>query len=465
MHFNHFSKDLMSIHVWRQTQTQSTIDNFYQEDMNIFNPRRNDRGDTQGFFRMEFPLMQWMVACVYKVYGKHIIISRLFMFFIGIFSVLGIYKLLMAMFVNETLAVFGAWAFNFSPCFYYYTINPLPDNLALCSAIWGLALFFSWHSNKKGYVLFLAGLFFSVAALCKLPFIIYYVVPLLFFLKEFNNNGITKKITIQFFSVFSLSLLPIIWYATVIPQWEGNMIIKGVVDNEESVSMLLYYLQHTLISTLPELLLNYGSLLFFLAGFYFICRRKAFNDPRFALMFSLGLITLFYYFYEVNAIATIHDYYLFPFLPLIFILVSYGAFHLYKSGHFYRYLTISLLMLLPLFCFLRMQGRWNPEAPGFNKDLLIYKSELQKAVPEDALVVAGNDVSRFILFYYINKKGWSFTDDKLTAFQLTSMMEKGAEYLYTDSEKIQNDSGIKKCVDEMIIQKGSVMVFKLKKIK
>ena len=38
MHYEHFEKDLISIHTWRQTQTQSTIVNFYEEDFNIFNP-------------------------------------------------------------------------------------------------------------------------------------------------------------------------------------------------------------------------------------------------------------------------------------------------------------------------------------------------------------------------------------------------------------------------------------------
>jgi hypothetical protein len=80
MHYQHFSKDLISIHAWRQTQTQSTINNFYEEDMNILNPRKNDRGTTDGIFRMEFPLMQWIVACQYKLFGNHLIISRLFMF-------------------------------------------------------------------------------------------------------------------------------------------------------------------------------------------------------------------------------------------------------------------------------------------------------------------------------------------------------------------------------------------------
>lgn len=70
MHYKHFSKDLMSIHVWTQTQTQSTINSFYEEDFNILNPRRNDRGDTAGFLRMEFPLMQWTVAASYYFLAK-----------------------------------------------------------------------------------------------------------------------------------------------------------------------------------------------------------------------------------------------------------------------------------------------------------------------------------------------------------------------------------------------------------
>lgn len=48
MHLPHFSKELMRIHVLRQTQTKATINNLYEEDMNILNPRRDNaisRGD------------------------------------------------------------------------------------------------------------------------------------------------------------------------------------------------------------------------------------------------------------------------------------------------------------------------------------------------------------------------------------------------------------------------------------
>ena len=464
MHLKHFSKDLMSIHVWRQTQTQSTINNFYEEDMNIFNPRRNDRGDSDGIFRMEFPLMQWLVACQYKIFGYHLIITRIFMFLIGLLSILGIYKLLDSLFHKTILSVIGAWAFNFSPSFYYHTINPLPDNFALCCSIWGLTLFFIWYNNKKTKYLIFSALLLSIGALCKLPFIIYYIVPLVYFVTLVIKIGFNKKVFFQSLGAFSFSVLPITWYLFVIPKWHGNVIVKGMLNNNDSIIKLLDYFQHNLISTLPELLINYGSLIFFLAGFYFLFKKKSFRNPKFILLVSLSILTLMYYLFEANAIAKIHDYYLFPFYPLLFILVAYGAYNLYTSKiKFYRYLTVFLFLLLPITCYFRMQGRWNTDSPGFNKDLLLFKTELQDAIPKDALVVAGNDESHFIFFYYINKKGWGFDNDKLTPEMLNSMIEKGAEYLFTDSNVILNRSNIVTFLDKLILERGTIKIYSLKK--
>ena len=464
MHLKHFSKDLMSIHVWRQTQTQSTINNFYEEDMNIFNPRRNDRGDSDGIFRMEFPLMQWLVACQYKIFGYHLIITRIFMFLIGLLSILGIYKLLDSLFHKTILSVIGAWAFNFSPSFYYHTINPLPDNFALCCSIWGLTLFFIWYNNKKTKYLIFSALLLSIGALCKLPFIIYYIVPLVYFVTLVIKIGFNKKVFFQSLGAFSFSVLPITWYLFVIPKCHVNVIVKGMLNNNDSIIKLLDYFQHNLISTLPELLINYGSLIFFLAGFYFLFKKKSFRNPKFILLVSLSILTLMYYLFEANAIAKIHDYYLFPFYPLLFILVAYGAYNLYTSKiKFYRYLTVFLFLLLPITCYFRMQGRWNTDSPGFNKDLLLFKTELQDAIPKDALVVAGNDESHFIFFYYINKKGWGFDNDKLTPEMLNSMIEKGAEYLFTDSNVILNRSNIVTFLDKLILERGTIKIYSLKK--
>ncbi|MDR2834821.1 MAG: glycosyltransferase family 39 protein [Bacteroidales bacterium] len=465
MHFQHFNKELVSNHSWRQTQTQSTINSFYKEDMNILNPRRNERGNTEGIFRMEFPIMQWIVACLYKIFGNHLIISRIFMFVIGLLSVFGIYKLLDTLFQNKILAIIGAWAFNFSPSFYYYTINPLPDNFALCFSIWGLIFFFLWYSNNsKIFYLVLTGLFLSIGALAKLPFIIYFIIPIVHFAILLIKNGINKKWLLQTISCFSFALLPLAWYLYVINGWEGNPIVGGILTNEKSFTEVLSYWKFNLMSTLPELLLNYGSVIPFLLAFFYIFKNKVYKNTKFILLISLSIIVLVYYFFEANAIGKNHDYYLFPFYPLLFILVAYGAFNLYNSKNkFLKYFALISLFLLPVFCHLRMKDRWNLDSPGFNKDLLIYKNELRNAIQNDALVVAGNDESHFRFLYYIDKKGWGFQDDNLNAENLKIMIDNGAEYLYTDSNKIIENQDINNLIENIVLKKGSIKILKLKK--
>ena len=463
MHYQHFSKDIISIHSWRQTQTQSTINNFYEEDMNILNPRRNDRGNGDGIFRMEFPLMQWLVAGSYYVFGKSILVTRLFMFGIGLLSVLGMHKLLLILFEKEILAIFGAWAFNFSPSFFYYTINPLPDNLALCCAIWGLVMFFKWTESNKTKQLILCGILLSIGVLCKLPFILYFIVPAVYLLRNLFRSQQYKKNLLQGALVFMSLLFPLIWYITVIPQWGGNGIVSGMLDNSINFSTLVDFLTHNLISTLPELLLNYGSVLFFIAGFYFLFKKKAFRNSHFLLIIALSFSVLAYFLFEINMIAKIHDYYLFPFYPLLFMLVGYGAFNIYTTGKkSFKIITIALLFTLPITCYIRMYERWVPESPGFNRDLLEYKSELREIIPNDALVIIGNDVSRYISFYYIDKKGWGFDNDNLTPDKLKTMIDNGAEFLYSDSRKVDSNELITPHLDELILKKGSIKVFRLK---
>jgi hypothetical protein len=136
LHFHVFNLDLIGIHVWRQTETQTVINNFYRGDFNILNPHVNGLADTDQLHRMEFPLMQWIIALLYKIFGPHIAVTRLTIFTIGMCSVYGMFVFCSNIFNNKGLAALAAWCFNFSPVFYYYTVNPMPDNLALCGGVW-----------------------------------------------------------------------------------------------------------------------------------------------------------------------------------------------------------------------------------------------------------------------------------------------------------------------------------------
>ena len=192
-------------------------------------------------------------------------------------------------------------------------------------------------------------------------------------------------------------------------------------------------------------------------------RNKSFKNPEFPLLVAWGTIVLAYFVFEINMIGKAHDYYLFPLYPLLFMVVSYGAYNLLNlNKKFMMILTVLLLLLLPLTAWLRMQNRWDPDSPRFNKDLLLYKKELQQAVPKSSLVVAGNDISHFVMFYYIDKKGWGFDTDYLDGQMLQSMIDKGAGFLYSDSRKIEEREDVRCLLDSLVLERGSMRIFTLK---
>lgn len=462
MHLPHLNKDLVSVHVWRQTQTQSTIQSFYEEDFNILNPKRNDRGNGDGNFRMEFPLMQWLVAGLYKIFGPHLIISRLFMFLTSIFSVFGLYHLLNILFNNKIAAALSASIFTFSPAFFYYAINPLPDNFSLAAAIWGTYFFYCFTQNKKQLNFYLSASLLTIATACKLPFILFFTLPGIYFLREIilNNKRLNNFLSLA--GMFCFSLIPMAWYLAVIPSWKGNGIVEGMTENKSSWLQIFDYIQHHIISTLPELLTNYAGFPFFLLGIFYFFSLKKYKSNKFLPILGLFAAISAYFFFEINMIEKVHDYYLFPFYPLIFIIINFGIIQAFQLFSKKPAIVYSLIILTPVLCGLRMIGRWDTEKPGFNPDLFIYKNELRKAVPDNKLVVAGSDISHFIFFYYIDKKGWNFDFETLEPNRLIEMRKNGAEFLYSDCKNVNENPEIINQTDSLINQFGTIKIYKLK---
>lgn len=463
MHFHVFSLDLIGFHVWRQTETQTVINNFYTEDFHIFNPRINDHADTDRLHRIEFPLMQWLFALFHKLLGTHIAISRILSFLIGMGSVSGMFYLCRKVFRDNVIATLCAWCFNFSPVFYYYTVNPMPDNMALCCSIWSLGMFYNYLNTQKIKYVWWSALFLSVASLVKLPFVIYGAFIFAFFAGQLKLREYSWRQLLSCVSIYSLfALPPLAWYATVISGWQNKPVVKGIMGTDMGIGELSHIFLGTLYSTLPELLINYGAVLFFIAGFYFLFKNKKHRHKYFPFFITWASALSMYFFFEMSAIELVHDYYLFPFLPAIFLIVAYGAHYLLLGGNiFLKRLSLLCLAILPVTAFLRADTRWDKKAPEFNPVYYAHKEELRGLTPPGALCIAGNDDSHYILLYYINRKGWAFDHDQLDEQQLSYYMSKGASYLFTDS-RIDEKPEIKAHLGEKIFERENVRVYKLK---
>ncbi len=96
----------------------------------------------------------------------------------------------------------------------------------------------------------LASVFLMLAALIKLPFVLF----LVFLVPGIVSRDTTKKMANRIAEVVLLFifLVPVaVWYAYVIPGWKGNGITTGILGNQKSSEELLTYFWHHLVSTFP----------------------------------------------------------------------------------------------------------------------------------------------------------------------------------------------------------------------
>jgi hypothetical protein len=226
-------------------------------------------------------------------------------------------------------------------------------------------------------------------------------------------------------------LLPLSWYITVIPTWENNPVVAGILHNDsQSAAGLWSILLGNLVSVLPEILVNYAALPLFLYGFWIMRERHVRTDARYMLLLSVSFSVAAYFFFEMHLIATNHDYYLFPFLPLIMLISTAGALSLLSTKTGRIFLTVCML-ILPVTAFRRMDSRWDMERPGFNKDLIEFADRIRNIIPENDRIFCAGDPSGNIWFYYLDRKGWNSMYNADMQF-IRDKKGLGAKWIVTD---------------------------------
>ncbi len=172
---------------------------------------------------------------------------------------------------------------------------------------------------------------------------------------------------------------------------------------------------------------------------------------------------MLYFSLQLNAINTVHDYYMMPFLPWLFLIIGYGVQFVLRQERFWiNLILIVILIWAPIHTIEVTKNDWSIEKAFFNKDVFIYSDELKAAVPNDELCIILNDVSSYVFSYQIDKMGSIFSNDNLPIPWIKDMIEnRGRTYMYSDSRAIDQHPEVQKYL-ELILQKGSINVYKLK---
>jgi hypothetical protein len=310
-----FFKNPSYHHLWRQSDCLSITMNYYKENLNFFTPAIHWVGDKDGRTISEFPIIYYIVAQLWKVFGHSETIFRLINIFI-VFS--GLYCLFR--FTREFLSD-GFWAvfiplFLFSsPILAYYTNNFLADAPALgLSMIGGYFFWKAFSRPEKRWFYIALGMFF-LAGLIKISslilFLSLFIIHLyLIFFQRKEKTWLTRVARLLPYLVVILLIFS--WYRYTAYYNKHNLsgiFLQGLLPiwsiNRATIKDLWTTYCKDMIPAYFPLAGFYFDLLVFICLFFlskYVNRFFLFLN----LLLFLGCISLLILFYQA---LTIHDYY------------------------------------------------------------------------------------------------------------------------------------------------------------
>ncbi len=167
-----FSLPPIDAHPMRQTDTECVAYNFAYSDSNILHPKAcliRPQMNREGYFFLEFPLYQYSLGMLYKIFGSGIAVARLFNIGLYVTAALSFYYFVKLL-ANKCTSRIAMFFFTFAPGSIFFIGHAIhPDVFAVSTVALSLAL--NIHSlQKKNTKLFaLSILLFSISVATR-PF-------------------------------------------------------------------------------------------------------------------------------------------------------------------------------------------------------------------------------------------------------------------------------------------------------
>jgi len=449
----------MGFHEWRQTHTLSVARNFYEESMNIFKPRVDYRGSGDGVTGMEFPLVNFLIAGGYYVFGYSFIVQRVCILMFSFLAITGIFLMAREMFQSIFWGFVSGWFLIFSPLFGYYSFVVLPDVPSL--ALMSLSLYYliRWDKLDESRSFWAACFFLMIALLIKISAAIILPVWLYIFIKK--RQTLTVKQILTSLTVFGAFLtLVACWYiyARYLSSLNLNYDFKLDTSFPYPLGIIPSVSKKVFIQWLPELYINYAQFILFLIGIVTISRSSDTNLRNLMTWFAVGVIAYMVAFYPM---LEMHDYYMVTSIAFLVLLAVMGFKTLWEkalNSKKISYVLIAICILIPILGSIRALSRF--EGARLTPHLESMEQHLNKIIPaKTELVIVANDDSPCIYLYHMHRKGWSATDNvSIEAF--TSMIKSGAHYLVSDSRKLEQRPEIEPFL-EQLSEHGDFRVFKI----
>tara|TARA_Y100001968_G_scaffold328939_1_gene377139 strand:+ start:458 stop:1954 length:1497 start_codon:yes stop_codon:yes gene_type:complete len=415
---------VLGVHSWRQADTASIARNFLSNNFIFWQPQVNWSGSTEGFVECEFPLYQYLVAHLYKIFGFNEIFARSLSVIFGCLSIFFLFRLIKRVFDIE-VAWWGSFFYSILPVCVFYSRTIQPESLMMFLGIFSLErwLVFLDYKNKKNLIL--SWIAFTLAVLIKVLPLFWIGIPIL--ITGFKNS-LFIKYKLYIFPILTI-LLCLFWYVHSYKLGQSTGLSFGLwgSDTDRYSWSILLELRYYIDLILRILLRN-----FLLIGFLLIVlgiKELGINN-----IFFIGICSVLFTGFISPISFGIHEYYQLPIMIFSCPLMGFGFVRLKNKFIINKFLMNLFISIL---CFSSLMilkfDYWDYENPQIQPvwdTAALVKNNTNSS--DLVISVTGGDPT---LLYLSDRNGWLISPENINERIILDLKNEGAKYI-TGSWKV-----------------------------
>ncbi|MEY2601057.1 MAG: hypothetical protein QOJ36_376 [Verrucomicrobiota bacterium] len=463
---------------WRQSDVAAIARNYFQGGFHFARPQIDWAGDQPGYVGTEFPILPFLAAICYKIFGVHEWVGRIQAVILFAVS-LPFFFLLVRKIYGEIAAAWALFFYSFAPLGIMAGRCFMPDMPSLALSIIGLYFFQRWiDESERGLrtgstSFFVASVAISLSILIKLPSAVI-GAPLACLAFQHFRLSVFRRLDLWFFA--AIALLPsALWYGhafQIALQFYPHHFFGAGGVKIMSVAWYLKIAQEIATSTLTPFLLvlcGAGALL------TRTCPERQSNGSTSSARAFRWWLAAMILFIVIVGYGNRHQWYQLPLIPIAAAFAGAACVFVgSKISSRAIKITISILLAasFSFSAFLYARYFYQPSAAPLRDAGL----KLKATTPASALVAAADNGDPTVL-YYAERKGWHFLekngiydgeprDSAQAIVDLEELRKHGASYLVFTSntswwldyyeqlgEYVQNNSTLIDATSEFKIYK------------
>lgn len=385
------------IHSYRQGLTLGTAKCFLEVDWNIFQPRTILCDSRPGFEVMEFPVLNYAIFLLWKLFGEAYWVFRLLGIAIASMGLWHFYKIALR-FMWSKGALAATVLFGASICF-MYARKAMPDVFSLSLVLTGINIGWDYLEKGRWWRLPLFALLAGAGLLSKIPS----AAPMVLLVVPFFDRriAIDRKAWLAVFGSLAVAAMSA-WYFVWIPWAEKayeHAWFFRLPFRQAWYELWIKASRYTEDRFVPDALQSRGAYVFVVLGIFF-----AFYKKHYALLSSWVLYSAIFHLFmlQVGIVFCSHEYYVIPYVPMMALLGGYGL----QSTLKHNGLFLAVLFVVMVEAIWWKRGDFFPGPP--EQPYTKLRSIVNQVVPADAKVLAaGKSEPDPAMLYLCGRRGWS----------------------------------------------------------